>query len=195
MSPALDAKTRKRLEASERARLRLQEWREERSREEAEVKAGVEDAKVRGEATGREAEVERGRVRWITGIDWLVRKRILTPAFEALARDYGEAYRLTMEYSGLKSSLNEPTGGTKPGVDPGAVARAAKLRAHASARLHAYRASVHHEPGMVQALDVICGEEKTPREASRNGREADRLQALLLAALHIITGAAMARAA
>ena len=54
-----------------------------------------------------------------------------------------------------------------------------------------FRAQLLRQRDLVSACDLICGEEKTPREVAGGDREAARLEAVLKVALDILAGAAV----
>jgi hypothetical protein len=58
--------------------------------------------------------------------------------------------------------------------------------AQARAVLGGLRRRLSHHPDLVSACDLICGEEKTPREATGAERDAARLEAVLKVALDLI---------
>lgn len=53
-------------------------------------------------------------------------------------------------------------------------------------RLGELRARLLRQPDLVAACDLICGEEKTPREAAGGDRDAGRIEAVLKVALDIL---------
>jgi hypothetical protein len=55
-------------------------------------------------------------------------------------------------------------------------------------RLADFRRRLCGHPDLVAACDVICGEEKTPREAAGGDRDAGRLEAVLKVALDLLAG-------
>lgn len=122
-------------------------------------------------------------VRRMPGLTWLYRKGKLTvPAYMA-GQGYAAAFQAAAVEPGMRSCLCEPTGG---GIaDPAKLARAARARVNAKAQLSAMRVKVRSRR-LVDALDLVCGLEKTPREATANGSEAAALEALVLAALDLL---------
>jgi hypothetical protein len=58
--------------------------------------------------------------------------------------------------------------------------------ASAQAALAQMRARLGGQPDLVQACDLVCGEEKTPREAGGGEREALRVEAVLKVALDLL---------
>lgn len=186
----MDAATRKQLADEERRQLLAQE-REQRERAERQaVRAGVAEVidlgKVRGEAFlvpgPRKARAEP--VRRLTGLEWLTRKGKITAEQASLGLDYGECYREAQAAPRLKSCLAEPSGGQPP--TPAALAARARRRHLRVERLDRYRAALGRQPDLVSALDLVCGEEKTPREAAKNGQGAGIVEALVVAALGVI---------
>lgn len=122
-------------------------------------------------------------VRRMPGLTWLYRKGKLSKVVYAAGLAYGEAYQAAAVEPGMRSCLCEPTGG---GIaDPAKLAKAARARVNAKVQLTAMRVKVRSRR-LVDALDLVCGLEKTPREATANGSEASALEALVLAALDLL---------
>lgn len=176
----------------ERKRLLRLERLERERQEREEVSQGVGETVSLGAERGEAFDVPKSRrgerakpVRRLTGIDWLERQGRLKEPLLTLARLYGKRYREANEAAPLKSCLAERAAGSGP-PSPEVTAALAARRAVAASRLAVMRQHLAFEPSLVQALDLICGQEMTPREATRNGAEAARLEGLLMAALGII---------
>lgn len=160
--------------------------------ESPEVRAGVEESLVLGRSRGAAfAEVAApgprpGRTyRRQTGLDWLASKGRLSPAQQAAGLRYGAIYRRVRGETGLKSSLDlQP--GAGGGQPMGAVLAQAEARMRSGETLVALRRILGQQPALVAACDLICGEELTPREATRSDREAGRMEAVLAVALDLL---------
>lgn len=177
---ALNAKTLRALEGIERARLQRLEAR----RSAKETREGIDETVALQEARGAEF-TGKGRVRRMTGLEWLERQGRITDLQRDLGERYGAEYRTWAGEARMKSCLAESN---PVSVDPSLydITVAAHRRTLAWARLNTYRRQVGNVPGLVGALDAICGEEKTPREACRNGAEAKAMTELAVAALQLL---------
>lgn len=158
------------------------------------VAEGVAETVALSRARGAEIEApttpgQRGPYRRQTGLDWLTaRGRISAPA-RAAGEQYGQAWRRVRREAQIPSSLAFPPGvgpATQPPLDR--VLAHAEGTARARALLGRLRARLSHHPDLVAACDAVCGEEKTPREATGGDREAGRLEALLRVALDLMAG-------
>lgn len=164
--------------------------------EAAAVTAGVAETVALSRARGAaiaEVRPRRGRTcvqpyRRQTGLDWLAGKGRIDAAARAAGERYGQAYRRVKLEAAIPSTLSERVRG-------GFVAPAlSEIVAHgegteaARRRLDAFRRRLCRQADLVAACDLICGEEKTPREAAGGDRDAARLEAVLKVALDILAG-------
>ena len=147
-------------------------------------------SRARGEAI---AEPEGGRrgprarpYRRQSGLDWLTAKGRIGPEARAAGERYGAAYRRVKLEAAIPSTLNPRIRG--PFVTPDLASTLAHGEGTEAARrrLSAFRARLWRQADLVAACDLICGEEKTPREAVGGDREAARLEAVLKVALDIL---------
>ena len=183
--------------AADAARARLARL-EQRARAQAEAQAvgeGVAEtvplSRARGTAIA-EAPAGRRRVclqpyRKLSGLDWLARKGRLSGEQRRAGERYGAVYRRAKAERPIPSSLE-----IRPGA--GEAARAPRIQklahregpAPADQALAAMRRRLGRHPDLVAACDLVCGEEKTPREAAGGEREAVRLEAVLKVALDLL---------
>lgn len=178
-----------------RDRLLRLERRAKAQAEAAEVAAGVEEtvalSRARGQAIA-EPEAARRRVcaqpyRRQSGLDWLAGKGKIDAAGRAAGEAYGWAYRRVKLERAIPSTLDVKPGGGFVGAPP-----LEQILAHgegteaARRRLAEFRRRLSRQPDLVAACDLVCGEEKTPREAVGGDREAARLEAVLKVALDIL---------
>lgn len=159
--------------------------------EETAIEAGMVETATLHELRGtpiERAPQKRGEsrkpMRRLTGLQWLKGKKKLTEAQYEAGEKYGAVYRKAKGEAAIKSILNEERGGG--GFNLKAVLAEAEQVAQAQAVLRNYRNQLMGEPSLILACDRICGEERTPRECSRNGSEAEAQEALLLAALNML---------
>ena len=182
----------------------LRRERQDRAQAEAQaVAAGIAEtialARARGAAITETQDpagpARRQPYRRQSGLDWLAAKGRIAPRAKAAGERYGQAYRRAMRVAAIPSSLNPATLGPSPNRWSRAETPLAQTLAHAEAttqaraRLAALRQRLWRQPDLVAACDAICGEEKTPREATGGEREAGRLEAVLKVALDVLAGA------
>jgi len=87
----------------------------------------------------------------------------------------------------IPSTLDiKPGGGGTGSLPLDAILGRAEASANAAARLAFYRRRLSDQATLVQALDLICGQELTPREATASERDAGKLEAVLVVALDIL---------
>lgn len=187
------------VDPARRARERLVRLeRQEKARVEARaVTDGVAETVALSRARGAAiAEPPAGRKRVCaqpyrkqSGLEWLARKGRLTAGQRTAGERYGDAYRRVKMEPSIPSTLN-----IRPGRAEAAGPPLAEVLAHgegtaqAQAVLARLRRRLSHQPDLVGACDLICGEQKTPREAVGAEREAARLEAVLKVALDILGG-------
>lgn len=167
-----------------------------------EVAEGVAETVVLSRARGQaiaEPCAKRKRVcaqpyRRVSGLEWLERKGRIDAAARAAGERYGSAYRRAKLEKAIPSTLDVRVRGpfVAPALD--AVLSHAEGTDAARRKLAELRGRLMRQPDLVAACDVICGEEKTPREAAGGDREAGRLEAVLKVALDILAGTVRADA-
>ena len=127
-----------------------------------------------------------------TGLDWLAAKGRLSVAQHTAGLRYGAIYRKVRGEVALRSSLNLQPG--EAGSQPlAAVLGQAEARMRASEALVAQRRILGQQAALVAACDLVCGDERTPREATGNDREAGRMEAVLAVALDLLCANAPGR--
>lgn len=181
-------------QAARAARARLLRI-EARARDQAEAHAvadGVAEtvrlSRARGAALTQ--PTGRGPYRRQAGLDWLAGKGRIGAAAKAAGERYGAAYRRAKAEGSIASTLAVRPGGTGArSPDLETVLAHGEGTAQAKQRLAQLRARLSRQPDLVAACDLICGEEKTPREAAGGERDAVRLEAVLKVALDILAAA------
>ncbi|MBU1377210.1 MAG: hypothetical protein KKE02_09965 [Alphaproteobacteria bacterium] len=123
-----------------------------------------------------------------SGLEWLSSKGRIDAAGKAAGERYGWAYRRAKLEKPIPSTLDDRVRG--PFVTPSIEAVIAHGAGTELARrkLGELRRRLLRQTDLVAACDLICGEEKTPREAATGEREAARLEAVLKVALDILAG-------
>ncbi|MBW8812494.1 MAG: hypothetical protein JF588_03620 [Caulobacterales bacterium] len=166
-----------------------------KAREEGQAVAeGVAETVALSRARGSAIEAPaagpgRGAYRRQEGLAWLARKGRITAAARAAGERYGWAYRRAKLEGSIRSTLDVRPGGGFAGAPPlEAVLAHGEGTELARRKLAQFRARLLRQPDLVAACDLICGEEKTPREATGDEREALRLEAVLKVALDILAG-------
>jgi hypothetical protein len=125
-----------------------------------------------------------------TGLEWLAGRGRLDAAARAAGERYGLAYRRAKGDASIPSTLDLKPGRGAPRTAPlDNLLSQGEATAAARRRLAEFRARLWRQPDLVAACDLICGEEKTPREAAAAERDAARLEAVLKVALDILAGA------
>jgi hypothetical protein len=165
-------------------------------REALEVVRGVEESvalrRGRGEALIGPSHHTRGPratpYRRQPGLDWLAAKGRIDSRTKAAGERYGAAFRRARyAESTLPSSLKPHIRtGRFTGPDPAEVMARGEVTAAAARRLAEYRRRLSGQADLIAACDLVCGEEKTPREAAGPDRDAIRLEAVLKVALDIL---------
>jgi hypothetical protein len=124
--------------------------------------------------------------RRLNGLEWLAAKDRITPQAKAAGERYGWAYRRVKREKAIPSTLGERVRG--PFVTPSLEETLAHGEGTELARrkLAEFRARLSDQPDLVAACDIVCGEEKTPREAAGGERDAARLEAVLKVALDLL---------
>lgn len=126
--------------------------------------------------------------RRLNGLDWLAAKDRITPQAKAAGERYGWAYRRVKLEKAIPSTLDDRVRGEF--VAPSLKETLARGEGTELARrkLAEFRARLSGQPDLVAACDIVCGEEKTPREAAGGERDAGRLEAVLKVALDLLAG-------
>lgn len=157
------------------------------------VMDGVAETVALSQQRGEAFEVTSGRkaraqpVRRQSGLEWLLRKGRLTTAEATAGERYGLAYRRAKLDPSMPSTLEvRPSGGYTGGPSLKRLVAHAQGTAQANAVLGGYRRALLMQPELIGACDLVCGEEKTPREAAGGDREGARLEAVLKVALSIL---------
>jgi hypothetical protein len=145
---------------------------------------------ARGEALERAAQ-KRGEkpkpIRRLTGLDWLYKKGRISADEHTVGVRYGAVYRRALPDGRIASFLNEDRG-QGDGAPMSLVMAHAEGSAQAASKLAMYRRQLGHV-ALIRACDLVCGQEKTPREASADGHEAGKLEAVLDVALGLLASA------
>ncbi|MDO9246992.1 MAG: hypothetical protein Q7U11_11040 [Phenylobacterium sp.] len=173
----------------ERERLLVLERRGKARAEALAVQGGI--AETIALSQGRGAAIEapatpRKPHRRQAGLEWLVRQGRLNDQQKRAGERYGTYYRRAAAGTDIGSSLDIKHGDNPSGTSIGEVLAQAEARAAAAAKLALYRRKLHQHPLLLAACDLVCGEERTPREAARTDREAGRLEAVLEVALDLL---------
>lgn len=149
-------------------------------------------SRARGQAIAEPA-AKRQRVcaqpyRRQTGLEWLAAKGRIDAAAKAAGERYGWVYRRVKSEKPIPSTLAERVRGAFVTPDVAEVLAHGEGTEHARRRLGEFRRRLLRQPDLVAACDLVCGEEKTPREAAGGDRDAGRLEAVLKVALDILAG-------
>lgn len=174
----------------------LKAERQQRAKEEANALAErraetLRLASVRGEAI-EDPPSKRGErakpMRRLSGLVWLHKKQRIDDDQFAAGMRYGAVYRLSLAEQSIRSILNDDRGGDGPTLQR--MIQNSEKVAQAASKLAMYRRQLSNAKGLIEACDAVCGLEKTPREASKDGHEANRLEAVLIVALDMLADAA-----
>lgn len=194
---SLSPRTLAHLVGAERRRAIEAAGREARAAERAEVDAGIAERVALGEARGEafdRPEPGRGGVarpsRKLPGVLVLARSGKLSgePLVAALA--YGDAYKAARVEPVLRSCLGDHTP-TGQGPTVADLAAAATARLRAGERLAVMRRCLG-QSALVHALDRVCGDDMTPREAGGNGAGAAVYTSLVVVGCELMASAAAA---
>jgi hypothetical protein len=185
------------LAAAERRRRLVEAHRAAARRTALEVAQGVDETTALDEARGAaflkppQGRGERVKpVRRLGGLEWLATRQPprISPDAHRVGARWGALWRAATAGPTLRSSLDDRLTGR--GSDPVLTALTqAEWRIHAAARLRALSAPLLGQRDLLRALTLVCGQDLTPREASRDGHDAARLEALLLVALDLLVAA------
>jgi len=158
------------------------------------VREGVAETTALAEARGSEfnrpplARGEREKpIKRMSGLDWLFSRKLARISFEMklVGERYGRLWRQAHDETSMRSCIDDSVRGF--GQEPAATAvRAAAARVEAQEDLDKLRAAVGYQVHLVEALDLICGQELTPREAASNGRGAAVIECALTVALDLL---------
>ena len=125
----------------------------------------------------------------LSGLEWMAAKGKISEAALAAGQRYGWVYRRVRLDKAIPSTLDVRIRG--PFLQPSLE----EVLAHgegtetARRRLAEFRRRLSGHPDLIGACDLICGEEKTPREAAGGDRDAGKLEAVLKVALDLLAGA------
>lgn len=181
------------LEQARQARARLLRLEQQtRARDEAvAVAEGVAETVALSRARGA-AMVQadsRKRVqpyRRQSGLEWLAHKGRIDAASRAAGERYGSIYRRVKLERSIPSTLDMRVRGSFVAPSLETVLTHGEGTEAARRKLAELRRRLCEQADLVAACDLICGEEKTPREAAGGEREAGRLEAVLKVALDIL---------
>jgi hypothetical protein len=147
-------------------------------------------SRARGQAvTGPEPGARGSRAqpyRRQSGLEWLAAKGRIDAAAKAAGERYGWAYRRAKAEQSIPSTLGDRLRGEFLAPDIAEVLAEGERTDLARKKLGEFRRRLFVQPDLVAACDLICGEEKTPREAAVGEREVAQLEALLKVALDIL---------
>lgn len=176
---------------SERDRLLVEERRRRAKAEADAVAQGVAETigleRGRGAAFEKPAGAREAPYRRQAGLEFLARKGRISEAQSAAGVRYREAYRVAQPTAAIGSTLEILPGSSAGGPPLKALIAKAGARHAAEARLALYRRRLMDHPTLIEACDLICGRELTPREAAGgDDREALRFEAVLRIALDLL---------
>lgn len=180
-----------------RERLLVKEAREKARAEANEVAGGVAETvalqRARGSVFAKTAPDERRRrgpsetpYRRQAGLDWLAAKGRISEAQKAAGLRYGEAFRVAEPLLPIGSTLEVQPGMGGGGPSLTALVVRADRRRAAEAKLALYRRQLFGHGGLIEACDLVCGRELTPREAGGGERDGIRVEAVLRVALDLL---------
>ena len=136
---------------------------------------------VRG--TAKAAPMKR-----LTGLEWLAAKGRISAEAQAAGERYGWVYRRVKLDKAIPSTLDVRVRGQFLAPSLEEVLAHGEGTETARRRLAEFRRRLSGQPDLVAACDLVCGEEKTPREAVTGDRDAGRLEAVLKVALDLLVG-------
>ena len=125
---------------------------------------------VGGRGTAKAAPMKR-----LSGLEWLATRGKISAEAKAAGERYGWVYRRVKLDKAIPSTLDVRVRGQflPPSLE--------EVLAHgegtecARRRLAEFRRRLSGQPDLVAACDLVCGEEKTPREAAAGDRDAGKL--------------------
>jgi hypothetical protein len=123
-----------------------------------------------------------------TGLEWLAAKGRISAAARAAGERYGLVYRRVKLDRAIPSTLDVRVRAAFVPPDLERVMAHGEGTEIARRKLAEYRRRLLRQPDLVAACDLVCGEEKTPREAAAGDRDVTRLEAVLKVALDILAG-------
>jgi hypothetical protein len=180
------------LEAKQRQRFAILEAREKAREEAAAVADGVVETVDLAQARGAEFDVRDAKPgapappnRRLTGLEHLSRRGKITAEQRAAGERYGELYRI-VKVEGEIGAMDFNGSAAGAGTALLKVRRDADERADARHELAIARSKFWNQATIMRALDLVCGEEKTPREAAMNGQDAIRIEACAIAGLDML---------
>lgn len=121
-----------------------------------------------------------------TGLQWLESKGRINAEAKAAGERYGWAYRRVKMEKAIPSTLDQRVRGQFVAPDPEEIKAHGERTELARRKLTEFRMRLCRQADLVAACDLICGEEKTPREIASGDRETARLEAVLKVALDIL---------
>jgi len=121
-----------------------------------------------------------------SGLEWLAAKGRIDAKAKAAGEHYGWAYRRAKLERAIPSTLDDRVRGAFVAPSIEAVLAHGEGTELARRKLADLRRRLRRQPDLVAACDLICGEEKTPREVAAGEREVAGLEAVLKVALDIL---------
>jgi len=144
-------------------------------------------AVVGGEPGGRTARATPHKR--LSGLEWLATRGKISGEARAAGERYGWVYRRVKLAKAIPSTLDVRVRGAFMAPSLEETLAHGEGTETARRRLSEFRRRLSGQPDLVAACDLICGEEKTPREAAGGDRDAGRLEAVLKVALDLLAGA------
>jgi len=180
-----------------RERLKILEARERDRTEARAVAEGVEEtvalSQARGAEIDREPTASAGRAAPYhrrSGLEWLSAKGKISERQRLAGERYGACYRRAAAQATIGSTLDLAPGSSLPGGPSlGLLLKMAEGRRRALAELTQSRQALFGQGDLVNACDLICGQELTPREAAGGDRDTTRLEAVLKVGLDLLVTA------
>ena len=123
-----------------------------------------------------------------TGLEFLAARGRIDAQAKAAGERYGWAYRRVKLEKAIPSTLDPRVRGefVAPAIEE--VLAHGEGTETARRKLAEFRRRLSLQPDLVAACDLVCGEQKTPREAAGGERDAGRLEAVLKVALDLLAG-------
>jgi hypothetical protein len=122
----------------------------------------------------------------LSGLEWLAAKGKISAEAKAAGERYGWVYRRVKLDKAIPSTLDVRIRGQFLAPSLEDVLAHGEGTETARRRLAEFRRRLSGQPDLVAACDLVCGEEKTPREAAAGDRDAGRLEAVLKVALDLL---------